>query len=212
MGPITGRWIKEPIKLAILAMIETSLQQGVSVRRSCVILVIAHRRIVRWQQQARRGQSLANRTPAPREPRHRMLPAELDQIVTLAKSPEYADLSHRILAVTAGDKDIFQASFSTVYRVLKAQNLMTARGPGGAHNGNSKAPVRKDLTGPNQRWCWDISYLMTDQKGVYLYLYLLLDEWSRKAIQWRISWQQTAGESRLLLEGCLEEQNILDLP
>jgi hypothetical protein len=33
-------------------MIETSLQQGVSVRRSCVILVIAHRRIVRWQQQA----------------------------------------------------------------------------------------------------------------------------------------------------------------
>jgi hypothetical protein len=53
---------------------------------------------------------------------------------------------------------------------------------------------------------------MTDQKGVYLYLYLLLDEWSRKAIQWRISWQQTAGESRLLLEGCLEEQNILDLP
>ena len=212
MGPITGHWIKEPIKLAILAMIETSLQQGVSVRRSCVILVIAHRRIVRWQQQARRGQSLANRTPGPREPLHRMLPAEIDQIVTLAKSPEYADLSHRILAVTAGDQGLFQASFSTVYRVLKAQNLMTARGPGGAHNGNSKAPVRKDLTGPNQRWCWDISYLMTDQKGVYLYLYLLLDEWSRKAIQWRISWQQTAGESRLLLEGGLEEQNILDLP
>ena len=89
---------------------------------------------------------------------------------------------------------------------------MTARGPGGAHNGNSKAPVRKDLTGPNQRWCWDISYLMTFQKGVYLYLYLLLDEYSRKAIQWRISWQQTAEESRLLLEGGLVEQNILDLP
>lgn len=89
---------------------------------------------------------------------------------------------------------------------------MTARGPGGAHNGNPKAPVRKDLTGPNQRWCGDISCLMTGQKGVYLYLYLRLDEWSRKAIQWRISWQQTAGESRLLLEGGLAEQNILDLP
>jgi transposase InsO family protein len=116
------------------------------------------------------------------------------------------------MAVTAWDKGLFQASFSTVYRVLKAQNLMTARGPGGAHNGNSKAPVRKELTGPNQRWCWDISYLMTFQKGMYLYLYLLLDEWSRKAIQWRISWQQTAEESRLLLEGGLVAQNILDLP
>jgi len=108
----------------------------------------------------------------------------------MARSQEYVDLSHRILAVTAWDKGLFQASFSTVYRVLKEQNLMRSRGPGGAHNGHSKAPVRKELTGPNQRWCWDISYLLTFQKGVYLYLYLLLDEWSRKAIQWRVSWQQ----------------------
>ncbi|MFT4587947.1 MAG: hypothetical protein ACI8QF_002045 [Limisphaerales bacterium] len=62
---------------------------------------------------------------------------------------------------------------------------MTARGPGGAHKGNPKAPVRKELSGPNQRWCWDISYLLTFQKGEYLYL---------------------------LLEGGLVEGNILDLP
>jgi transposase InsO family protein len=89
---------------------------------------------------------------------------------------------------------------------------MTTRSPGGAHNGNSKASFRKDLTGPNQRWCWDISYLMAFQKGVYRYLYLLLDEWSRKAVQWRLSWHQTAEEARLLLEGGLADQNVLDLP
>ena len=94
-------------------------------------------------------------TPGSKEPLHRMLPEEIDQIVTMAKSQEYVDLSHRILAVTACDKGLFQASFSTVYRVLKERNLMTARGPGGARNGNSKAPVRKELTGPNQRWCWE---------------------------------------------------------
>ena len=53
---------------------------------------------------------------------------------------------------------------------------------------------------------------MTGQKGEYLYLYLLLDEWSRKAVQWRIDWQQSAEESRRLLEGGLRDQNILDLP
>ena len=47
---------------------------------------------------------------------------------------------------------------------------------------------------------------------MYLYLYLLLDEWSRKVIQWRIHWQQTAAESRLLLEGGLADQSVLDLP
>ena len=212
MGPIADQWLNEQTKLEILTVIATSQQQGVSARRSCLILAIEQRRIVRWQQRARHGLSLANHTPGPQEPLHRLLPEEIDQIVTMAKRQEYADLSHRILAVTAWDQGLFQASFSTVYRVLKEQNLMTARGPGGAHNGNSKAPARKDLTGPNQRWCWDISYLMTFQKGVYLYLYLLLDEWSRKAIHWRISWHQTSEESRRLLEGGLVEQNILDLP
>jgi putative transposase len=212
VGPIARQWIKEQTKLDILAVIKLSHQQGVSVRRSCVILAIEHRRIIRWQHRARQGQSLANLTPGPQNPLHRLLPGEIDQIVAMARSQEYVDLSHRILAVTAWDQGLFQASFSSVYRVLKAQNLMAARGPGGAHNGHSKAPVRKDLSGPNQRWCWDISYLMTFQKGVYLYLYLLLDEWSRKTIQWRISWQQTAEESRLLLEGGLVAQNILDLP
>ena len=212
MGPIAGQWINEQTKLEILTVIETSRQQGVSARRSCSLLAIQHRRIVRWQQRAAQGQDLANLTPGPKEALHRVLTEEIDQIVAMAKSEEYVDLSHRILAVTAWDKGLFQASFSTVYRVLKEQNLMRARGPGGAHNGHSKAPVRKDLTGPNQRWCWDISYLMTFQKGVYLYLYLLLDEWSRKAVQWRVSWQQTAQESRLLLEGGLADQNILDLP
>jgi transposase InsO family protein len=212
VGPIAGPWINEQTKLEILAVMETSQAQGVSVRRSCSLLMIEERRIVRWQQRVRQGQSLANLTPGPKEALHRVLPEEIDQIVAMAKSQDYVDLSHRILAVTAWDQGLFQASFSTVYRVLKARNLMTGRGPGGAHNGYSKAPIRKDLTGPNQRWCWDISYLMTFQKGVYLYLYLLLDEYSRKAIQWRISWQQTAQESRLLLEAGLVAQNILDLP
>ena len=212
MGPVTGHWINEQTKLEILTVMETAQQQGISVRRSCAILVIAQRRIVRWQARVRQGQGLANRTPGSKAPLHRVLAEEIDQIVALAKCQEYVDLSHRILAVTAWDQGLFQASFSTVYRVLKERNLMTARGPGGAHNGHSKAPVRKELTGPNQRWCWDISYLLTFQKREYLYRYLLLDEWSRKAIHWRISWQQTAEESRRLLEGGLLEQNILDLP
>jgi transposase InsO family protein len=212
VGPITGRWLKAQTKLDILTVIETSQQQGVSARHSCSLLAIEHRRVMRWQQQVRLGQPLANLRPGSQDPLHRVLPEEVAQIVTLAQSQEYVDLSHRTLAVTAWDLGLFQASFSTVYRVLKEQNLMTARGPSRAHNGNSKAPVRKALTGPNQRWCWDISYLMTGQKGEYLYLYLLLDEWSRKAIQWRINWQQTAEESRRLLEGGLADQNILDLP
>lgn len=130
----------------------------------------------------------------------------------MAVKEEYADLSHRILAVTAWDLGIFFVSFSSVYRILLSADLMGPRGTHGPHNGRSLPPVRKELTGPNQRWCWDISYLLTYEKGLYLYLYLLLDEYSRKAIAWHISWHQTAEESRYLLEQGLINENILDLP
>ena len=50
------------------------------------------------------------------------------------------------------------------------------------------------------------------EKGIYLYLYLLLDEFSRKVVAWRIAWNQTAEEAGLLLESGLEQENILDLP
>lgn len=212
MGPIADAWLPAATKQAILTVIATAQAQGVSVRRSCAILAISYRRVVRWLTHQRQGLSLADGAPGPQAALHRLLPEEVERIVAMARSEEYVDLSHRILAVTAGEKGLFFASFSSVYRVLKAQGLTTARGPGGRHNGNSLAPVRKELTGPNQRWCWDISYLPTLEKGVYLYLYLLLDEFSRKAVHWLIAWTQTATEARLLLEGGLEKENILDLP
>ena len=212
MGPIADTWLPAQTKQAILLVIATSQDQGVYARRSCAILAISHRRIVRWQAHERQGLGLADGTPGPQEALHRLLPEEIERIAAMAKSQEYVDLSHRILAVTAGEKGLFFASFSSVYRVLKARNLMGARGHGGHHNGRSLVPVRKELTGPNQRWCWDISYLMTMERGVYLYLYLLLDEFSRMAIHWLIAWTQTATEARLLLEGGLEKENILDLP
>ena len=88
MGPITGTWLKAQTKLEILTVMATSQAQGVSTRHTCSLLLIAHRRGMRWQQQARQGQSLANLRPGPSDPLHRVLPAEIDQIVTLARSEE----------------------------------------------------------------------------------------------------------------------------
>lgn len=213
MGAISGHRLSEQRKQEILVVIEQSQQAGVSARRSCRLLLLSFRRVVRWQNRLRRhDRGLIDAAPGPRYAAHRLLPEEIASITAMARSAEYVDLSHRMLTVTAWEKGLFFASFSSVYRVLQQHDLMTARGPGGPHNGRSLAPVRKILTGPNQRWCWDISYLLTFEKGQYLYLYLLLDECSRKAIQWRLSWQQDAAQARELLEGGLRDENILDLP
>jgi transposase InsO family protein len=140
------------------------------------------------------------------------LPEEQASVLLMAGREAYADFAHRILAVEAWEQGIFYVSFSSVYRILRTAGFMSMRGTHRHHNGSSIPPVRKEITGPNQRWCWDISYLRTFEKGLFLYLYLLLDEYSRKVIRWLISWHPGAEEARHLLEGGLMDENILDLP
>ena len=120
MGPIAGAWLPASTKQAILLVIATAQTAGVSARCSCAILAIAPRRVGRWQAHVRQGVGLADAPPGPREALHRLRPEEIECITAMAQSQEYVDLSHRILAVTAWDQGRFFASFSTVYRVLKA--------------------------------------------------------------------------------------------
>ena len=212
MGEIKGQWLEEEQKVEILAMIERAKNKGVSMTRACALLMISRRRVVRWRSKRNRVKSLGNLKPGPTEPLHKLLPVERESVLQMATKEEYADLGHRILAVTAWDLGLFFVSFSSVYRIMRSANLMSVRGVQRPHNGRSVPPVRKELTGPNQRWCWDISYLPTYEKGIFLYLYLLLDEYSRKALSWLISWHQTAQEAQRLLECGLINENILDLP
>jgi transposase InsO family protein len=207
-----GQWLEEEQKLEILSIVSQAKGQGLSISRTCFFWKINRRRVVRWRMEKKRGQSMINFKPGPRMPVHKLLPEEIGAVLQMAVREEYADMSHRILAVTAWDLKIFFVSFSSVYRILASNNLMSMRGNQGRHNGHSIPPVRRELTGPNQRWCWDISYLLTCEKGLYLYLYLLLDEYSRKVVSWLISWHQTADEAKRLLEQGLINENILDLP
>jgi len=212
VGKVEGAWLDEGQKGAILLTVEEAKAKGVPRIRACAMWMINRRRVVRWSGNQRRGQSLANGRPGPRDPAHRLLPEERAAVVAMAVEERYADLSHRILAVTAWDLGLFFVSFSSVYRILRSEDLMGIRGPHRHHNGRSVPPARKEISGPNQRWCWDISYLHTYERSVFLYLYLLLDEYSRKAIHWLISWHQRAEDAQELLEGGLLAENILDCP
>ena len=42
-------------------------------------------------------------------------------------------------------------------------------------------------TGPNQVWSWDITKLRGPSKGVYYYLYVMIDIYSRYVVGWLIA-------------------------
>jgi transposase InsO family protein len=139
---------------------------------------------------------------------HALLSEERSAIVTLSKDNRYVDDSHRVLTAKCVDSGIIAVSASTVYRIMRNEGLTTDRSGRSHRNGNSRKPDRPELTGPDQRWCWDISYLQTVVPGIFLYLYALLDEYSRKVVAFRISWSLAHAEGKELVNEGLEKGNL----
>jgi len=79
---------------------------------------------------------------------------------------------------------MYVASESTMHRLLASARLDAHRGK--AKPRKHRRPNEHAATGPNQVWCWDISYLRSPVRGSFFYLYLFLDVWSRKIVGWRV--------------------------
>jgi transposase InsO family protein len=111
---------------------------------------------------------------------------------------------HQIVPKLA-DEGIFLASESTFYRVLKAARQTT-------HRGRSKAPQRRaptthQATGPNQVWCWDITWMPSTVKGRYFYWYMVKDIYSRLLVANEVHAAESADHAgELIRKACLRER------
>ena len=118
-------------------------------------------------------------------------------------------MSTAVLAFTGMSQERFSASPSSVWRILQEAGLATSRRPVTRRSG---MPEREELTGPNQRWCWDITYLRTHVRNVFLFLYVILDEWSRKEIAWLVSWHLRWSEVVRVFDQAVLSERVLDVP
>ena len=127
-------------------------------------------------------------------------------ILSVSNSEAYRDLNPHQIVVALADKREYIASGSSFYRVLKKNNLLV-------HRSKSKPKTRhppRELiaTGPNQVWSWDITYLPSPIRGVYFYLYLIEDIFSRMIVGWRIEERESATLSAELVTECCGKHNI----
>jgi transposase InsO family protein len=63
-------------------------------------------------------------------------------------------------------------------------------------------------TQPNQVWSWDITWLPTTVRGSYLYLYLIMDVWSRRIVGWRIAERESADVAAALMRQACSDGNV----
>jgi putative transposase len=159
----------------------------------------------RW---VRDGQVRADRRPdATRpEPKNKLKNDEVEEILAVCNQTEYASLPPSQIVPKLADKGIYLASESSFYRILHAHNQVHHRGRSRVLEQRS-APTSYTATAPNQVWSWDITYCRSSVRGLYYYLYLIEDIYSRKIVGWEVH-EKECGElaAQLLQRAVMREQ------
>ena len=132
----------------------------------------------------------------------------------VCNSNEYANLPPTQIVPRLADKNIYLASESSFYRILREQGLLAHRNRAKAPR-KIKTPTTHVATGPNQLYSWDITYCPTKTRGLFYYLYMVEDIYSRKIVGWEV-YEKECGQlaadlmqRTVLSEGCFLQPLVL---
>lgn len=117
---------------------------------------------------------------------------EKDAIIAFHR--EHPLEGYRRLAYMMIDADVVAVSPSSVYRVLKARQLL-GKAP---DRSSSKGEGFDHPTGPHQHWHMDVSYV--NICGTFYYLCGILDGYSRFVVHWEIREQMKARDTEIILQ------------
>jgi transposase InsO family protein len=157
-------------------------QSSLPVRRTLAQIGMSRPTFYRWYELYLAGgpEALADRSSRPDWVWNRISDDTRAKIIDLAL--DQRDLSPRELAVHFTDTESYFVSEASVYRLLKAHDLITSPAfivMKAADEFHTKT------TAPNQLWQTDFTYLKVIGSG-WFYLSTILDDFSRYIIAWKL--------------------------
>jgi len=206
LGGRRGRLISASDRSGAIELIEEATRNGAREFKACGELGITPRTLQRWRKAGEENYDKRKGAHRPK-PGFRLTPEEIQAILTIVNIEEFKSLPPSQIVPILADRGIYIASESSFYRVLRKYNQQH-------HRGRSKKPSVKPLsthkaTGPNQVWMWDITYLPGAVKGIYYYLYLILDLYSRKIVGWEIWEEESAENASILMRRAVMSEGIV---
>jgi len=187
-------------------LIKEACDSGARQWKACEVLEISVPTFRRWSN----GDLTDRRKGALKSNPGKLTPEEEQSIVDICCSKEYRDDNPYKIHASLLDKGIYIASISSFYRVLRKRGLLSHRGntrPGQSHS----KPPEKIAIGPNQVWCWDITWLASDIRGLFYYAYTIIDIWDRSIVKWAIHDREDEALSVELFENALRDNGNPDV-
>jgi transposase InsO family protein len=207
--------ISAPDRQHAVSLIDTARAQGARLAPACQTLSLTRRTYHRWRRAD--ASVIADRRPdAVRPtPANKLSPAERQAVLDATHRSDFASAPPgQIVPALADSEGRYLASESTFYRVLYEAKEQHARGRAHVPMRHPR-PTTYTATGPNQVWVWDISWLPTQVRGLYFYLYLVLDLYSRKVVAAEVYAAENGVNARALIqravlaEGCINAPPVL---
>jgi putative transposase len=182
--------VSGPARREIVAAIDEAIANGARQFKACEAIGLCSRRLRRWRLHSEDGRNGGYRATG-----QKLVEEEKTAIVAAATSPEMADLPIRVVHTRLLDQGIYIGSYSAFVRVLNAC-AVTNRKLDAVRQARKKPELV--ATGPNQVWCWDITWLPSTVDGKYFYLYMIIDMYSRKIVGWSVFAKEDGEFARML--------------
>ena len=194
-----------------LQLIDEACQAGARLHKACAVIGLAARTVQRWVEAGKNALHVGDRrTPEQRIhncPPNKLSDAERQVALAVLNSDEFKDLPPSQIVPRLADQGRYVASESTLYRLLRQVGQLAHRRVERAAQKRSK-PRALVATQPDQIYCWDITYLPTQVRGMFFYLYLFVDIFSRKVVGWQVFDCESAERAAALLEDICQRQDI----
>ena len=176
--------ISTPDRQNAVELIDEARAAGARLRPCCSVLGITARTYQRWTVDG--GVRADGRPEAARPlPSHTLSDAERQAITAVCNEPEHASMPPGQIVPKLADEGRYLASESSFYRVLSDEDQQHHRGRARKPT-PSRPPATHGADAPNTVWCWDITWLPSDIRGRFFFLYLIMDLFSRKVVGWEV--------------------------
>ena len=192
----------------LLQLIRSACTAGARLRPACAQVGLSERTVQRWLRPEwpdgdRRVAGLHERGA----PANKLSQAERDVVMQIVNGDEFKNLPPSQIVPRLADQGRYVASESTLYRLLHLAGQTAHRRLERVPHKRSK-PRAFTATQPDQIYCWDITYLPTQVRGAYFYLYLFVDLFSRKIVGWQVFDCESAELASQLLQDICHRQGI----
>ena len=179
------------------------LAPQVGVTRACAVLTVPRSSFYRTPGRPRGLSPGSMRRPAPARALNQ---EERIQVRDTLNSERFQDQAPRQIWARLLDEGRYLCSWRTMYRILDTFAEVRERRNQLRHPVYTKPELM--ATAPNQVWTWDITKLRGPAKGLYFYLYVVLDLFSRYVVGWMVAPRETAALAQVLIDTSCQRQGI----